>query len=254
LYLYPARPYSPGLGRWLTRDPSEEEGGINLYGVNGNDFVNRYDSDGRALGDIMPGPLAGMGGVPGIPSKPIEWLPYFATHHQIDISFSDFGKMKERLKDIYDDLKHFNHFLPNDGGRVESVGTIAYFYAPGLLARAQYLLVAIPGSTSTYYNAVNLTFNDSQSEVDAQTLPGHILEGQRHWRARILDASPCTIKVETWAHERSANIFVQGTRTAGELFGSDLQITVWSDYLRNIGDYWKAKVNAKPTGVAATRF
>ena len=43
LVMYQLRPYEPGLGRWLTRDPIEEAGGNNLYGFAGNDGVNKWD-------------------------------------------------------------------------------------------------------------------------------------------------------------------------------------------------------------------
>ena len=43
LVYYGYRSYSPELGRWVNRDPIEEEGGINLYGMVGNDAVNRVD-------------------------------------------------------------------------------------------------------------------------------------------------------------------------------------------------------------------
>ena len=33
----------PVLARWLTRDPIEEEGGLNIYGFVGNDGVNAWD-------------------------------------------------------------------------------------------------------------------------------------------------------------------------------------------------------------------
>ena len=42
-YYYGFRYYDPNLGRWLTRDPIEEQGGLNLYGFCGNDAVNRVD-------------------------------------------------------------------------------------------------------------------------------------------------------------------------------------------------------------------
>jgi RHS repeat-associated protein len=40
---YPRRPYSPPTGRWLSRDPIEEEGGENLYIFCGNDSLNHWD-------------------------------------------------------------------------------------------------------------------------------------------------------------------------------------------------------------------
>ena len=43
LYYYGYRYYRPLLGRWLNRDPIEEEGGKNFYGFVGNAPVNIYD-------------------------------------------------------------------------------------------------------------------------------------------------------------------------------------------------------------------
>jgi hypothetical protein len=37
------RYYDPQTGRWPSRDPIEEDGGINLYGFVGNDGVNDWD-------------------------------------------------------------------------------------------------------------------------------------------------------------------------------------------------------------------
>jgi hypothetical protein len=45
-YLY--RYYDPITGRWPSRDPIEEEGGVNMYGFVGNDGVENYDYLGLA--------------------------------------------------------------------------------------------------------------------------------------------------------------------------------------------------------------
>ncbi len=48
-----ARYYSPEIGRWISRDPIEEEGGWNLYAMIGNNTVNWWDLlglDGGGLG------------------------------------------------------------------------------------------------------------------------------------------------------------------------------------------------------------
>jgi RHS repeat-associated protein len=62
LYYYGYRWYDPATGRWPSRDPIEEEGGINLYGFVGNDGVNRWDRLGLQTGkqDIEQklGPIA----------------------------------------------------------------------------------------------------------------------------------------------------------------------------------------------------
>jgi RHS repeat-associated protein len=46
LIFAPYRAYSADLGRWLSRDPIEEEGGINLYGYVANSPLNYVDPDG----------------------------------------------------------------------------------------------------------------------------------------------------------------------------------------------------------------
>jgi RHS repeat-associated protein len=45
---YGLRYYCPSTGRWLNRDPLEENGGINLYAHTANDPVNTYDLRGEA--------------------------------------------------------------------------------------------------------------------------------------------------------------------------------------------------------------
>ena len=49
LVMYPMRPYSPTLGRFLSRDPIEEQGGINLYAFVRNAPPNAVDALGLAL-------------------------------------------------------------------------------------------------------------------------------------------------------------------------------------------------------------
>jgi hypothetical protein len=44
---YGYRYYDPVTGRWPSRDPIEEEGGINLYGFVGNDAVGKVDFLGK---------------------------------------------------------------------------------------------------------------------------------------------------------------------------------------------------------------
>ena len=43
LIMYPRRPYIASTGRWLSRDPIEEDGGENLYIFCGNDSLNNWD-------------------------------------------------------------------------------------------------------------------------------------------------------------------------------------------------------------------
>jgi RHS repeat-associated protein len=49
LYYYGYRYYDPLTGRWPSRDPIEERGGVNLYGFVGNDGINLFDLLGQML-------------------------------------------------------------------------------------------------------------------------------------------------------------------------------------------------------------
>jgi len=54
LVLYEYRVYSPGLGRWVSRDPIGEYGGINLGGFVGNSPIGRCDPFGvTSVGQIL---------------------------------------------------------------------------------------------------------------------------------------------------------------------------------------------------------
>ena len=55
LVYYNYRHYSPADGRFLSRDPIEEQGGLNLYAYGNNDAVALFDFRGlKILGDLSP--------------------------------------------------------------------------------------------------------------------------------------------------------------------------------------------------------
>ncbi len=55
LYYYGYRYYLPRLGRWISRDPIEEEGGLNLYGFVGNEPTDAIDLWGMFSPLVHPG-------------------------------------------------------------------------------------------------------------------------------------------------------------------------------------------------------
>lgn len=65
------RAYVPGSGRWLSRDPIGEKGGVNLYGYVGNRPITSWDPLGLAEGGPCPnGPSPFP---PGPPTPPPSW-------------------------------------------------------------------------------------------------------------------------------------------------------------------------------------
>jgi len=55
LYYYGYRFYDSELGRWVNRDPIQEDGGLNLFGFGQNCSLNVIDPDGRNWRDAIPG-------------------------------------------------------------------------------------------------------------------------------------------------------------------------------------------------------
>ena len=60
LLYYGYRYYNPATGRWLSRDPIKEQGGVNLYGFVGNDSLNSVDPLGEDFIAVGTRPLAGV--------------------------------------------------------------------------------------------------------------------------------------------------------------------------------------------------
>ncbi len=61
LLYYGYRWYDPATGRWASRDPIGESGGLNLYAVNFNDCINRVDLFGLSPFSALAKQLAKLG-------------------------------------------------------------------------------------------------------------------------------------------------------------------------------------------------
>jgi RHS repeat-associated protein len=72
LYYYGYRYYDPTTGRWPSRDPIGERGGMNLYGFVGNDGTNRWD----LLGQLDSGEFQNNG-VPNVVVSAVRLSPLF---------------------------------------------------------------------------------------------------------------------------------------------------------------------------------
>jgi RHS repeat-associated protein len=83
------RYYEPTLAAWLCRDPLEEEGGVNLYGVTGGDPVNGIDPLG--LADLENHVLVGAAALCqlGIELEPSDFESFARGLMLPDIPFAD---------------------------------------------------------------------------------------------------------------------------------------------------------------------
>jgi RHS repeat-associated protein len=76
-YYYGYRYYDPLTGRWTSRDPIEESGGLNLYGFVSNDGVNQWDVLGMTAG--LADYFAGIVDWPDGESSSLrsgKWVPF----------------------------------------------------------------------------------------------------------------------------------------------------------------------------------
>jgi RHS repeat-associated protein len=73
LYYYGYRYYSTNLGRWISRDPIEEEGGLNLYAFVLNDPLNYFDLLGlqQPAPEIYPQPTPKKPPLRIVPKRPV---------------------------------------------------------------------------------------------------------------------------------------------------------------------------------------
>ncbi len=115
LYYYGYRYYSSDMGRWLSRDPIEEQGGLNLYAFVNNDPVNYWDLRGMTdykIGDDYP-PYEydetnkGSGDWASISLPVLMEIPYFLAIGRVHYIISLTSPV------LPDASAHFRHFLDN---------------------------------------------------------------------------------------------------------------------------------------------
>lgn len=114
LIYYGHRYYNPSLGRWISRDPLEEHGALNLYGFVGNDAMSLIDVLGMgeyAEGSAPPPPSNSL--------DPTTWNSWTGSQLPSEIeqiwrraNLTAFGGSIVQWPDA---AAHLRHFLGNSG-------------------------------------------------------------------------------------------------------------------------------------------
>jgi RHS repeat-associated protein len=241
LLYYGYRYYSASTGRWLSRDPIEEAGGINNYGMLGNDSQNNIDLLGLEHQMMSDQPA---NNAPGIGVALVDWR---YTHHSIRFKWHRCCDCKILADDIYKDLKMFSQWLPNTFATATPVkywdGTPGVlFYTLGRtgnaisMANADISDYAWPfGNMPNDINPVHvaLTFDDSARVVTARTLGRHMLVGTRRWSVKYREVGDvCDFTLQTSAIEKPRNI--RNWMGGISKMGVAAQTQVWIQYLNNV--------------------
>jgi hypothetical protein len=85
--------YNPSTGRWLSRDPIEEKGGVNLYCVASNDPVGGFDADGQIkVSTLTSNPTTTCGSADGVDfdftlDKPAAEDGYIVQENTVSIPY-----------------------------------------------------------------------------------------------------------------------------------------------------------------------
>ena len=139
LVYYNFRYYSPELGRWLSRDPIEENGGLNLYGMLDNNAVDYIDLLGLDEFSICP---SGLGTNPWNPNDLDPLLNAGFSREKGDPDFTD------------------------DGMGPESV-VLGVTRVDSLMGHYQIQKATGSSSFAAWYNAANLTYNPTLGMYEA---------------------------------------------------------------------------------------
>ena len=104
LIYYNYRHYSPALGRWLSRDPIEEQGGLNLYAFCGNNTLITTDYLGNLFGiDFDFNNSLQIGGCIPIPVVPLVSI-CFTGGYTLTIGECCQNCSKKRMVEISGDI------------------------------------------------------------------------------------------------------------------------------------------------------
>jgi RHS repeat-associated protein len=176
LIYYGCRYYSPALGRWIGRDPSEEADNLNLYGFVSNGPIGSVDTDGTA------------------------------TLQQV----KDIKRLINMSKQIKDILKIYNNPLTRVGpttplNRLASGGAYAMLYAT--LAVSDAIVDLVRGVShpigSLEANAADFVIHTvngdiAEADLDAATVAAQVVAPPANWKAVLTRGYATSDAVMAW--------------------------------------------------------
>ena len=133
MYYYGKRYYLAVLCRWLTRDPIEEQGGVNLYGFCGNDGVTFVDPLGELFYVVKHFPtISPPGGwlTPCARAETVFIVPRYRIKEKNDVG----GKIRFEIDLVPEDMRVDVYFRSG----ASSIWSMAYEYDHIAYARQMY--------------------------------------------------------------------------------------------------------------------
>ena len=222
LYYYGRRYYSPVLGRWISRDPIEELGGLNLFAMVGNGPVNGFD-------------LYGL--IEGCTLLQVKTQGY--NHGDRKVYFCVEGKIYYECQDgewvLYWDGRYIvspherdrNRFRKRTGRFFRNAGSIIGGYYGGMWKGAQGELVAVSGGLF-----------DKESSILAENYLGWVDTGDSQvqmgigaQRVSVAASSAAALwaGASAWATETTAAPIIE--HTTKPLVGTAFNLTVGTGYV-----------------------
>ena len=242
LVYYGYRFYSPNLARWLTRDPLEEQGGLNLYAFCANDAIGQVDPYGLIMRVVDPT----MYPFPIIAKleSTLFWLSvadlYFRAYENCPIS-ADMLNLS-----IFGNFDFGTHIFPEGGQLANAIKNSPEYNAiiRDLVANQNLGRSSYDEHKSTKFNSKDLKTAVGHSDYE---LTGDICKlkngsARLNLRMKVLD----TYNFEWWGYEKvkiEGFWLTAGNNLAwcGQMFG-DLKTYPWSvSFYDNRKWIWRGK-------------